>query len=75
MFEYVLCEKKSSDISEPIKETFTVCRDLKEPPSVLKIILKRGTYDVTDGQAIKNEHKVAIPLEFLYKMSSSKEKI
>ena len=50
-------------------------RDLKEPPSVLKIIFQRGTYDITTGEAIKNELKVAIPLEILYKISSSNDNI
>ena len=50
-------------------------RRLKEPPSVLKIILQRGTYDVTNGQDIKKEHKVSIPLEFVYKIPSSNDNI
>ena len=53
LFEDVICENCSSGSSEPIKETFTVCRNLKEPPSVLKILLQRGTYDVTNGWDIK----------------------
>ena len=40
---------------------------LKKPPSVLNILLQRGTYDMTTGEAIENEMKVVIPLEFLYK--------
>ena len=40
-------------------------KNLKEPPSVLKIILQIGTYDMTTDKAIRNEHKVDIPLEFL----------
>ena len=62
LFEYGICEECFSDISESIKATFSVCRNLKEPPSVLKILLQRVAYDVTNVQAIKNEHKVAIPL-------------
>ena len=30
---------------------------------------------MTNGLAIKNEHKVAIPFEFLFKIPSSKDKI
>ena len=59
--------KFSSYNSGSIKSTFTVSRYLREPPSVLNIIFQRGTYDMTTGEAIKNELKVAIPLEFLYK--------
>ena len=48
---------------------------LKEPPSVLKILLQRGTYDMTNDKAIKNILKVAIPLKFLCKRSSSNDNI
>ena len=51
--EDVICEMFSSGSSESIKSTFTVSRYLKEPPSVLKILLQRGTYDMTTGEAIK----------------------
>ena len=48
---------------------------LKEPPSVLKILFQRGTCDITTGEAVKKELKVAIALEFLYKKPSINEKI
>ena len=67
LLEDVICENCSSYISESIKSTFTVSRYLREPPSVLKTLFQRGTYDTTTGEAIKNELKVAIHLEFLYK--------
>ena len=41
----------------------------------MKILFKRRTYDITTGEAIKNEPKVAIPFEYLYKQPSSNEKI
>ena len=66
IFEDVICEKISSVSSETIKVTFTVCRNLKEPPSLM-IVLKRGTYDMTDGRDKKKECKIVIPLEFLIK--------
>ena len=50
-------------------------RYLKGPPSVLNNIFQTGTYDMTTFEAIKNELKVAIPLEFLYKQPSSNENI
>ena len=34
-----------------------------------------GTYDMTNGWAIKNEHMVSIPLEFLHKIPWINEKI
>ena len=46
-----------------------------EPPSVLKILFQRGTYDMTTYVAKKNELKVAIPSEYFYKQPSSNEKI
>ena len=49
----VICEICSSSVSESIKPTFTVLRYLEKPPSVLKIILQRGTYDMTNGEAQK----------------------
>ena len=71
MLEDGLCENCSSGVSEPIKSTFTVSGHLKEPLSVLKIIFQRGIYDMTTSVAIKNEHKVAISSEYLYKQPSS----
>ena len=68
MFEDVTCENCSLGSSESIKSTLTVCRNLKDPSSVLNILLQMGTYYVTNGQAIKDEHKVDIPLEFIYKI-------
>ena len=59
--------KFSSGGSESIKSTFTVTRYLKKPPSVLKILLQIGTYDINSGEAVKNNFKVAIPSEYLYK--------
>ena len=73
--EDVICENCSSGGSESIKSTFTVSRYLKEPPSVLNIIFQRGTHDMTSDEALKNELKVAIPSEYLYKQPSSNEKI
>ena len=40
---------------------------LKEPPSFLNIIFKIVTYDMTTDEAIKNELKVAITLDFFTK--------
>ena len=68
--EDVICEHCSSVGSESIKSTFTVSRYLKEPPSVLNILFQRGTYDMTTYVAIKNELKVTIPSEYLYKQPS-----
>ena len=50
-------------------------RYLKEPSSVLKIIFQIVTYDKTTGEAIKNELKVAIPLEYFYKQPSRNENV
>ena len=71
----VICEDCSSGGSESIKSTFTVSRYLNKPPSVLKIIFQRGTYDRTTCVATKNELNVAIPSEYFYKQPSSNEKI
>ena len=71
LLEDVIYENCSSDISESMKSTFTVSRYLKEPPSVLNILLQRGTYDMTTFEAIKDEPKVTIPLEYFYKQPSS----
>ena len=54
----VICEIFSSGGSESIKSTFTVSRYLKKPPSVLKIILQRGTYDMTSGEDIQMNLKL-----------------
>ena len=64
LFEDVICENCSSGSSESIEFTFTMYRNLKEPPSGLKILLQRGTHDMTTGEATKNELKFAIPLDF-----------
>ena len=48
-------------------------RYFKEPPSVLNILFQIGTHDMTTGEAIKNELKVAIYLELLCKKTSSNE--
>ena len=64
LFEEVICEHCSSGSYESIKATFAVYRNLRETPSVLKILLQRGMYDMTTGQAIKNELKIAIPSFF-----------
>ena len=47
ILDNVICESCSSGGSESIKSTFTVSRHLKKPPSVLKILFQRGTYDRT----------------------------
>ena len=57
----VICENCSSSGSESIKSTFTVSIYLKKPPSLLKILFQRWMYDMTSGEAVKNELKVAIP--------------
>ena len=43
--------------------------------SFFKILFQRGTYDMNTGEAIKNELKVSILLEFLYQKPSSNNKI
>ena len=58
MLKDVICENCSTGGSESIKSTFTVSRNLKEPPSVLKILFQRGTYDMTIGEAIKMDLKL-----------------
>ena len=50
-------------------------RRIKEPPTVLKIHFQRGGYDITTLVATKNEVKVAIPSEYMFKQPSSNEKI
>ena len=54
----VICEFFSSGGSESIKSTFTMSRTLKEPPSVLKIISQKGTYDMNSGEALKMNLKL-----------------
>ena len=71
----MVCENCSSLGSESIKLTFTVSRNIKEPPTVLKIIFQRGSYDSTTFVATKNEVKVAIPSEYMFKQPSRNEKI
>ena len=48
---------------------------LNKPPSVLNVLFQRGTYNITSGEAVKNELKVSIHSEYLYKQPSSNEKI
>ena len=50
-------------------------RHIKEPPTVLKILFQKGSYDSTTLVATKNEVKVAIPSEYMFKHPSSNEKI
>ena len=57
-------ENCSSFSSETRKATIAVGGSLKEPPSDLKIMPQSGTYDMTDGQYIKNEFKIAIPSDY-----------
>ena len=61
----VICENCSSGGSESIILTFTVSRHLNKPPSVLKILFQIRSYDMTSGEAVKNEIKVAIPVNTL----------
>ena len=71
----VICENCSSHGSESMKSTFTVSRHIKEPPTVLKILFQRGSYDSSTLVATKNELKVAIPSEYISKQPSINEKI
>ena len=71
----VICEKISSHVSESIQSTFTVSRYIKEPPTVLKILFQRDSYDSTTLVATKNKVKVDITSEFMLKQPSSNEKI
>ena len=50
-------------------------RHIKEPPTVLKILFQRGSYDITTFVTTKNEVKVGIPSEYMIKLQSSNEKI
>ena len=71
----VICENWSSDGSESTKSPFTVSRYIKEPSTFLKILFQRGNYDSSTLVATKNELKVAIPSEYLFKQPSSNDKI
>ena len=73
--EDFICENCSAGSYESIKSTLTVSRYLKGPPSILKILFQRVTYDMTTGEAIKNELKVDMPLKHLHKKTSSNDKI
>ena len=75
LLEDVICENFSSGGSESIKSTFTVSRYLRELPSFFKILFQRGTYYMTNYVAIKNELKVSITSEYLYKKPSINDKI
>ena len=66
----VICENCSSGGSESIKSTLSVSRYIKEPPAVLNIIFQIESYDKTNLVATKNELKVAIPSEYLFKQQS-----
>ena len=57
----MICENCSSIGSESIESTFTVSRHIKEPPTVLKILFQRGSYDSTTFVGTKNEVQVGIP--------------
>ena len=50
-------------------------RHIKEPPTVLKILFQRGSYDSSAIVATENELKVDITSEYLHKQPSSNEKI
>ena len=71
----VLCDNCSSLGSKSIKSTFTVSRHIKEPPTVLKILFQRGSYDITTYVTTKNEVKVGIPSEYMIKLQSSNDNI
>ena len=71
----MICDNCSSLVAKSIKSTFTVSRHIKEPPTVLKILLQRGSYDRTTFVTTKNEVKVVIPSEYMIKLQSSNEKI
>ena len=64
MFEDVIREKKSSGAYESIKSRFTASINLKELPSVLKNLLQKGTYDMTNGEAIKMNIKLLLLCNF-----------
>ena len=71
----VICGNCSSDGSESIKPTFTVSIYIKEPPTVLKILFQRGSYDSATLVATKNELEVTIPSEYIFKQPSSNYKM
>ena len=75
IFKDVICKNCFSVSSETIKAKFTVWQNFKEPPPFFKIILKKVTCDMKDGQPINNECKIAIPSEFLINIPSSNQKI
>ena len=56
----VICENCSPLDSESIKLTFTVSGHIKKPPTVLKILFQRVSYDSTTFVATENEVKVGI---------------
>ena len=60
-FEDVIGENNFLINSETIKAVFKVIRTLKEPPSVLEILLQVVTFDMFHGRDINNECKIAIP--------------
>ena len=71
----MICEDCSSLGSESIKFTFTVSIHVKEPPTVLNILFQRGSYDSTTFVAKKNEVKVGVPYEYMFKQQWSNERI
>ena len=50
-------------------------RYIKDPPTVLKILFQRRIYDKTTFVATKNELKVAIPSEYMFKQPLRNEKL
>ena len=61
--------------SESIKLIFNVSGHIKKPPKVLKILFQRVSYDSTTLVDTKNEVKVGIPSEYMFKQPSRNEKI
>ena len=53
----VICDNCSSLGSKSIKSTVTVSRHIKEPPTVLKILFQRRSYDSTTFVATKTKLK------------------
>ena len=74
-YHNVLCDNCSSDGSKSIKSTLTVSRHIKEPPTFLKILFQRGSYDSKTFVTTKNEVRVGIPSEYMIKLQSSNENI
>ena len=66
--------KFSSGIYESIRAILTLCINLKEPLSVLNVLLQRGMHDTTSDRDRKHEQKIAM-LSFFYRIPSSKDKI